>query len=460
MNELLEVLLRAVIKLSKEDGEDIFHQAQELAKDITDNNWVPVLPHPYSTAFSIVVSFINKEHQPPSFSYLDVEQVDTDVNKLFDILSHIKQPLRGPEFKKILDQVSKHYQKILLKKSTDKVFEKDSIEEITTGLVKTSLQHKLKSGSISFFVDREVDDTKSEYEKEEKEQPVGILTGFSSKIDLLTNGIQPGELWLDCGFVQELKSTSMMNWAHNAIDYGHNVFFASFEMTPRQCKMVFHTIHAYKMATRLSKESFDYDSLKKRILTQEEREFYFDVVLEDLRKNEELGKMWVERPDRVVSVEDVRRKMMEIENKSGIKFDIAFFDYVKLMKPSERLGQEDPINAAIREMKMFAMTYQGRAIAAVTGFQMNRKGREAAGQADGRYQLNALQQHNAAEQSADVIFANYLDDKLRAIGEDRITLLKNRDGELPKDPCWNVRADLPYRYLGDLEELPTGEIEL
>lgn len=289
---------------------------------------------------------------------------------------------------------------------------------------------------------------------------IGILTGID-KIDAITYGIQLGNMFVVAAFTSEGKTTIMMNMVYNAVfRQGFNSVVFSREMPYDQLRMLFYVIHSNHPRFAGEHEPLKYDEVKNGKLDPAAADFYLNRVIPDFTDNTDYGNLHIVQPSISLSLTDVQVKAEYLNTQFPV--DLICIDYLSLLsgEPGRRYSDsKDRMNTLYIEAKQLALSFNsGLGTRILTGHQINRKGRESAEEAQGIYRTQALSDANEAERSSDVIIANYLDQDLRAMGESKVTCLKNRDGKVSEP--FNLLMRLEHRYIGNLTDAEVSQDQL
>lgn len=300
------------------------------------------------------------------------------------------------------------------------------------------------------------------YESAEKNpaKSIGILSGID-KLDAVTGGQHKGNLIVVAGFHSEGKTTIMMNMVYNAVfRQGFNAVVFSREMTYDQLRMLLYVLHSNHPRFANVHDPLRFDDIRFGRLDKEAKKFYLDVVIPDFSHNSDYGVLTVEPPSISLNLTDIRVKAEFLSSQHPV--DMICIDYLTLLdsESGRRFSEErSRLNSLYVAAKQLALSFDsGQGCVVLTGHQINRKGKEEAEKAQGVYRTSALSDTNECERSSDIIIANYLDADLRAMGEAKVSCLKNRDGKVC-DP-FNQLMKLDYRYIGNLTDADVAESEL
>jgi len=298
---------------------------------------------------------------------------------------------------------------------------------------------------------------------------IGIITGIDD-IDNVVYGLKKGELMCVSAYSGHGKTTFCLNYAYFAAVYlGYNVVYYSLEMPYSQVRDIFYCMHSSYKDFRQINPPLEYDKIKNRKLSEEEKDFYLNVVLPDFARRVRLssgslvpdddsdpyGSIRVIQPVGSVTPRSLRAEVEAMHQSEPI--DILFIDYPNLMEADNAYGQRrDNLNTIIRELKQIAMTFNGgEGLPLVIPFQISTKGYEEARRNNGIYTPDHIAETSEVLKSSDLVVAIYCDEEERQLNQARIMNLKHRDGALFK-PAY-MYANLASRYMG---AQPEERIEL
>lgn len=246
---------------------------------------------------------------------------------------------------------------------------------------------------------------------------LGIPTGFS-QLDLMTNGLHPGELIIVAGRPSMGKSALVMNVAeHMAVDHGRKVGVFSLEMSCEQL--------AIRMLCGRAKVS--QQKLRAGKLTDEE--------WQRLTRAASLSEADIFIDDSpALSTLEMKAKARRLQANHGL--DVLLVDYIQMMAGSGRFeNRQQEMSSISRNLKTLAKELQ---VPVVACSQLSRMVEQRGG--DKKPQLSDLRESGAIEQDADVVLFVYrpelyyahlekTDPKYKEVeGKAELILAKQRNG--------------------------------
>lgn len=322
------------------------------------------------------------------------------------------------------------------KKTGDK---KQGVEDAALHFVQRSQEIRIIDTDVKISGDirDEAELMKEEYDQAERDKGkvFGVLSGIN-EIDEACKGAKKGELWIHAAFPSELKTTLASNWCYNAVTkFKKNVVYVSFEMPRPQIRRGIYTLHTSNPRFKeMGHDPLDYRAVRDGILTKEEKEFYYDIVIPDFKNNPNYTHFEVVNPDREWTMDDVRSHLEILHRDFEIGMVVLDHgQWIEARKGRRNKEYTIELNSVITDAKRLALNFDhNNGVAVLVLFQINRSGKTEADKNDGVYKMNALTYANNAEKTADVITTTYLNDELRESGMTKITNLKNRDNPLFK----------------------------
>lgn len=270
--------------------------------------------------------------------------------------------------------------------------------------------------------------------KSNPQQTYGIMTGYGL-FDSSTGGIRKKQLYLHAGYGGHLKSTMMLNMVVNAAVAGWNPLLFSSEMPQEALMFLMTAIHSADPKFSTTHAPIKAFAYLLGQLSQDEEDFA-DLVWDDLVNNPNHGLIRVIDVAEFTTTGSVMQRT--VREHADVEVDLMWVDYptrlpvdMKYSKMSLTEGR----NESLADLKRFAMSFDnGRGLAVGAPFQVNREGYKKAKENEGRMDLTALGQYNAAEKEADVITYIFYDEEEKAASEPKVGILKSRWGELTYKP--------------------------
>ena len=263
---------------------------------------------------------------------------------------------------------------------------------------------------ISAIGKKTMDSIESVYKKED--QFVGLPTGFSD-FDLMTAGLQPGDLIIIAARPSMGKSTLVLNMAQNiAIERNLPVGIFSLEMPSQQVVMRMLATEAQLDFSRLRVGDIPREDWE--ILTQAvSRLMPSPIFINDTRG---------------VSVQTVRAEGRRLKGEHE-NLALIIIDYLQLLSGSDRYaGREQEVSDISRSLKALAGELDTPIIA------VSQLSREVEKRPDKRPLLSDLRESGAIEQDADLVAFLYREDYYDEGGDDQGTaeliIRKQRNGRI------------------------------
>lgn len=302
-----------------------------------------------------------------------------------------------------------------------------------------------------------------EYTHTHPEEAYGCLTGIV-QVDEGCMGVKPSEFWAHAAYSGGLKTTFALNWAYfTAVFLKKNVEYFSLEMPYKQVRRILKVMHSthWKFTDAPSEgglgwEPLEYKKVRDGKLTPIELE-RLEYISKDLSNQELYGAIHVVKPDREITMADLRF-MAEAQHKKT-PLSIIFIDYLQLVQSSDKTLRStvERQNEVARAGKHLAMNFNGGAGVSVVGlWQINNEGykhaqkkMESKEEKKGSvYDLSHLSWANELKNAADYVTYTYVDDDLRAANEAIIGNMKNRDNSI--FPEARMRVEWGQRKLESL----------
>ena len=319
------------------------------------------------------------------------------------------------EIKKIYTQY--HLQETLVSSSeklaSGKVSEVIPKLKQTVSYLEANLDNSIREGTIQKSVDGRL--TVFKQAQATPEITKGIMIGFDT-FDLVTHGIQKGELALVAASSGEGKSVMLLNAAHHVqTKLGKNVLFFSLENRMEQFERRYTSLDA----------RIEYDKLKAARLTLDEERYYMESLQ---RQREYAGQLYiVDFPDPVCSANLISAKLIELKSRYVIDFIVV--DYLHLMQLNNVMGRKaqrdhEYWGEIAKELRAVSRLHNIPILSAV---QVNREGMKAKD-----YELEHIALSQFIVNHSDIILAIRVTDPVilesSGTAEFIAKILKNRDG--------------------------------
>lgn len=286
-------------------------------------------------------------------------------------------------------------------------------------------------------------DLAAEYvEREQRGVGVGLQTGYSV-LDSVTDGQEPGELWVCGAYTGEGKSFLLQNIAYHWRMRGLTGLYVSTEQSSRQIKRRLCIRHAKNPIFNLE-AGISYTDVKFARLSGVERQLWLDRVIPDWDSDHYATIIIRTAPHRAPF--DWVAQSAEEED-SRTRLDYVIVDYLSQLRPSRPRGNErEEQTELVIEAKQFALTFGGRSIPVLTAAQTNPTSYLQALQT-GYYPLRAIADSAEFERSSDLLFYLLRRDEDKQLGQIKSGVLKYRDGRDVKDLFF--LEDFDHSYIAD-----------
>jgi hypothetical protein len=307
------------------------------------------------------------------------------------------------------------------------------LEQVEAGMIFTA--QKAASGALN--------DTAKEifsvYQRNKSERLAGNLrvrTGLTPVDNHVP--IKRGDFVGVLGYAGQRKSTLCRTMAYNAALNGFNVLHITLEQTYEEERTIYGMIHADHPKFGPTKNGTRWDISKKRFddgdLTDEEEAQLRDVVLPDLEENLP-GRLIIRQPTEGTSWPAIKM-MAEVINQTT-PIDLFFVDYIALCSTTSARDSKNEMEQYIKDAKQTALQFgDGRGVVFLTPIQGNRKGWEAAKEAEGVWDMTGVYEYSEFDKSADLILSVFIDTENSNSNSIKISSVKiRRAGPLPVFEC-------------------------
>ena len=303
-------------------------------------------------------------------------------------------------------------------------------------------------------------------------------TGPMMYIDPLDRKVMgmPKRMVVIGGFSGSLKTTYAFNLAYNnAVGLGYSSCFISLEMEPEELMLRLAVRHAQHPSFRKYSFNITVNKVLWNTWTKEEREFMEQVVVPDLQRNLDYGRIHVAgTADFEKTLAGIEYLLLSLENHAveigapGLRqtIDILIVDYVQLLAKYAGFANgsgSDPYRftgEVFTYLRQLTTAFaKNRGIAVIALSQLNRASYTAAKDRirnaripgeryDYLFDATSFAESSAIMSDADVAVALYCDDELKKQRKVRIQLLKNRRGE-SDEKGFDALAMPEVAYVGD-----------
>lgn len=346
------------------------------------------------------------------------------------------------------------------------VKDKDTILESVEGLITKLYQIRYKidqseeSNSSLVYGQEAVDLIKNIYAKIEEQKK----NQESIYFDIGVKGFEDvqmkrGDFIVIGGYTSHCKSVWLRYIIYQfLVKYHMNCAYFSFEMGHDPILSLFHLLHAnnkeiFPNTPYISKKKFKHGEL-----SDEEKNFFFEVAVKDFANEERYGSLRIEQPKKSkYSMLDLQMRVKYIES-TEMPIHVIGIDYLPLMYPIIQ-GNKSPdmedYNQMIRDFKNYILTHttkegESAPIIGISPTQISRKGLNECLKNDGRYTLDAIRMYHEMETSGDIVFSTLFTDSMKIANKIRTQNLKNRDESVIIDPI-EVQCDFEHGYtIGEL----------
>lgn len=269
-------------------------------------------------------------------------------------------------------------------------------------------------------------DLASEYEmRVNKDTSRGISTGFSV-LDELTDGQEPGELWVVGAYTAQGKSYFMQNVAYNRRMAGLTGVLVSTEQPVAQIKrrmVVRHALHP-KFG---SPDGLSYTNVKRGRLSGSDHDLYINEVIPDWN-SDNYPPLFLLTAPAGSTFDNINRRIEEINRQ--VQLDYIIIDYLSMLRPSTRYTNERETQTRLFiAAKTVALNFDAqRGIPLLTAAQTNPMSFERALE-QGKYYIRSVADTAEAERSSDLLMYILRRPEDKENNELQAGILKYRDGE-------------------------------
>jgi replicative DNA helicase len=407
-----------------------------------------------------------REHVPPEvqFKYQELyhkySQIPVSAGKFRWCLKRFQEQKEEAQHVKILNDVFTIQQSgLTVGKGRDKR-ELKGYKDARAYMAKKLAEMDLKiseSDVTEGDIREEADAYISEYQdrKNEPAKFVGVKTGLDP-VDDLTNGAQPGELWVFGGYTEVGKTFNIINSAHHTCTkQAKNVVLATGEVVYPQFRRRFYHRHARNAQFGLP-FGIDSDAYKKAQLTAQEEQF-IAKAMQDLKTNPNYGRVYLFQIPKGADLTFIHTKLNYIN--SLWRVDAFYLDSLNLLIKGEGNQVRIQANQLIKDCKQMAVNFDHqRGIPIFTPWHANRSSWEKAKE-KGYYDLNSWMEADELERSADMLMWLLKLENAQETREIQAGICKYRDGKNLKQ--FTLYHDFASSYIGTVASggaRPNGQV--
>lgn len=269
-----------------------------------------------------------------------------------------------------------------------------------------------------------------------KEKPAGMKF-YIDLLDEEVSGCSYGTVSTVFGYVASGKSTFAVSLAYkNAVELGYNTAIVTLEVSKRD---VFFNLLSRHALTLFPDTKITAKRIRKAFLTPEEEVVLFKEVIPSFREIK--GRIFIldtvdigAHNASVVTETSFRQALEKCSGMCG-GLDAFIVDYINMMKFFKSMSSSEyGVDAFIAFVNDLVTHFGERGLIAFLCAQANREGWKKAVRKGGRYSLDALSEFNMLERASHRVVSLFYDEALRASGELRTQLIKNRDGQTIEEP--------------------------
>lgn len=229
------------------------------------------------------------------------------------------------------------------------------------------------------------------------------------------------------------KSMFAVNFTYlNTIQDTHNALYLSLEIPKSALYFQLLSRHSYQMDPQ---RAVPYRSIKDNILTSEQKKFLKEAEVDF--KAVKKGSLRILDVSDGLAFNPVQFGEFLEARYAEEPFDLLVFDYLQLVKYFVVRGLTDMelMNKLVSTMRQKSVSIGGVGkILVLLLSQANRESIKKADKNNGAHSITGLAEVNDLERSSQFVISLYLNDILKASGEVKYCLLKNRDGPTLSSP--------------------------
>jgi replicative DNA helicase len=248
-----------------------------------------------------------------------------------------------------------------------------------------------------------------------------------SVLDEIIRGFRRGQLVLWGGFAHHAKTTISIYVAEQFLLQGHNVFFATLEMTAQQIGALFLTMHSHVVHDGGIPFLWFDDNEVYESLSESDRTKVKDVIDDFKTGGRAMGNLRICHPELNENALDIFDRADQYADEIGKPVDVVMIDYLEIMTPiSQKPNTHDALRESLTHAKHYAKTSQsGQGTLVWTPWQIKRAGYTEA-QKRGFYEMKDFAESAYAERASDVMGWNMFGESLVDHETMKIGVCKNR----------------------------------
>lgn len=374
-------ILSNIIEIEKQYLSYLFHDKKYIAMSI--GKVKPAFLPKYGKLFKLVTLYYTKYKDIITDKVIDVQFRKKNLDK--DIVIEYKATINeirsyidfnDGEFKSLIEELQEQYQRRECIKIAEKIINVNpntcNSEEFDK--MKKGIKDLLLNATSSYDDVRKegfVEDSaknRLEYYNKIKTNPEMlkfIPSGFKH-FDEVNGGFKRGELIYIIGRKGDGKSICLLNMAHSAWKKGYNIIIFSLEIPKEDYERRFDCLAAQVDSNQLKRGMLDMESEKRYIK-------YIDNLSKGLTiDGEKCGKLHIVDCSPGITTAFCEGKIEQIEQTTGIKFDIVITDYSGIMRDNLGSTEKRHIYSNIAlDLKTLA---REKEYVVITAAQMNREG--------------------------------------------------------------------------------------
>jgi replicative DNA helicase len=301
-------------------------------------------------------------------------------------------------------------------------------------------ENELRRGALGIddVLDDSVRDVRSKREADEAKADLDVIDGQVGGFDVgfgwITDrvSLRKKELTIVGGYSADGKTQLSKTFAYNVhIRNSANVLFTALEMTAHEMRVLLVAQHA----ATIDPAGVDYRSILDRCPGEHDRKLYLRALddfqfteHEDVLEGESSrGKLMVWAPHKAPTMSRYLARCRALNDDLPGGLDVAFADYLELIKPDRDHGQYRlNIKAMAEQVKEASRDLDAWM---VLTHQISRSGRDAAEKRQPPHYIKRdLGESSGIERAADSIMWIYTDDYLKSENESKVGIAKARKG--------------------------------